>query len=80
MDKYKGGESFKNLNLWLGPYLLNNSLYLISYFGELIKIDPYIGEIIDSSNLGISEIMVDPMILSDQIYIMDIDSDVFKFK
>ncbi len=80
LDKYKGGESFKNLNLWLGPYLLNNSLYLISYFGELIKIDPYIGEIIDSSNLGISEIMVDPMILSDQIYIMDIDSDVFKFK
>ena len=30
--------------------------------------------------MGISEIMVDPMILSDQIYIMDIDSDVFKFK
>tara|TARA_B100001250_G_scaffold411387_1_gene439929 strand:+ start:152 stop:1456 length:1305 start_codon:yes stop_codon:yes gene_type:complete len=80
LDKYKGGENFKNLNLWIGPYILNNNLYLISYFGELIKVNSKNGEIIDSSKLGIDGIMIDPIVLSDQIYIMDVDSNVYKFK
>ena len=80
LEKYKGSESFKNLNLWLGPYILNNNLYLISYFGELLRVNLNTGEILESNNLGVSEIMVDPIILSDQIYIMNIDSDVYKFK
>ena len=80
LEKYKGSDNFKNLNLWLGPYALNNDLYLISYFGELLKIDSKSGKILDSNNLGISEIMVEPMILSDQIYIMDTNSNVYKFK
>ena len=80
LEKYKKGESFKNLNLWLGPYALNNNLYLISYFGEILKVDPKEGKILDSNNLGIKGIMIEPMILSDQIYIMDIDSNVYKFK
>ena len=80
LEKYKGSEKFKNLNLWLGPYILNNHLYLISYFGELLKINSMNGEILDSNNLGINEIMVEPLLLSEQIYIMDADSDVYKFK
>ena len=80
LEKYKGSDNFKNLNLWLGPYALNNDLYLISYFGELLKIDSKNGKILDSNNLGISKIMVEPMILSDQIYIMDTNSNVYKFK
>ena len=80
LEKYKGSEKIKNLNLWLGPYALNNNLYLVSYFGELLKIDPKSGKLLDSQNLGISEIMIDPLLLSDQIYIIDIDSDVYKFK
>ena len=80
LKKYKGSENFKNLNLWLGPYALNSDLYLISYFGELLKIDPNNGVVLDSNNLGISEIMVEPILLSDQIYIMDTDSNVYKFK
>ena len=79
LEKYKGAEKFKNLNLWLGPYVLNNNLYLISYFGELLKIDPKSGEILNSENLGISEIMLEPLLLSEQIFIIDIDSDVYKF-
>ena len=80
LEKHKKGENYKNLNLWLGPYALNNDLYLISYFGELLKINPKDGKILDSKNLGITGIMVEPMILSDEIYIMDIDSNVYKFK
>ncbi len=80
LEKHKGTEKFKNLNLWLGPYALNDNLYLISYFGELLKIDPLNGEILDSQTLGINEIMIEPLLLSDQIYIMDVNSDVYKFK
>tara|TARA_B100000965_G_scaffold20773_1_gene15664 strand:- start:3920 stop:5227 length:1308 start_codon:yes stop_codon:yes gene_type:complete len=80
LEKHKKGENYKNLNLWLGPYALNNDLYLISYFGELLKVNPKDGKILDSKNLGITGIMVEPMILSDEIYIMDIDSNVYKFK
>ena len=80
LDKYKGSENFKNLNLWLGPYALNNNLYLISYFGELLIIDPKSGKVLDSQNLGINEIMIEPLLLSDQIYIIDVGSDVYKFK
>ena len=80
LDKYKGKENFKNLNLWLGPYALNDHLYLISFFGELIKISAENGEILESINLGINGIMIDPLILTEQIYIMDINSNVYKFK
>ena len=62
------------------PYALNNDLYLISHFGELMKINSKDGEIIDSNNLEINGIMVDPIILTDQIFVMDINSNVFKFK
>ena len=80
LEKYKGSENYKNLNLWLGPYALNNNLYLISYFGELLRVDPKNGKILDSKNLGINGIMIEPMILSNEIYIVDIDSNVYKFK
>lgn len=80
LDKYKGKEIAKNLNLWLGPYALNEYLYMISYFGELIKINPKTGDIIDSSSLGIKGIMVEPIILDQHIYIMDINSNVYEFK
>tara|TARA_Y100000590_G_scaffold469066_1_gene654699 strand:+ start:746 stop:2050 length:1305 start_codon:yes stop_codon:yes gene_type:complete len=80
LEKYKGSENYKNLNLWLGPYALNNNLYLISYFGELLRMDPKNGKILDSKNLGINGIMIEPMILSNEIYIVDIDSNVYKFK
>tara|TARA_B100000686_G_C16782784_1_gene973089 strand:+ start:388 stop:1689 length:1302 start_codon:yes stop_codon:yes gene_type:complete len=80
LDKYKAGESFKNLNLWLGPYALNDNLYLISYFGELLKINPMDGKILKTDNLGINGIMVEPILLTDQFYIMDINSNVYKFR
>ena len=80
LEKFKGKESAKNLNLWLGPYALNEQLYLISYFGELIKINPKTGEVVDSSNLGIKGIMVDPLILEQHIYMMDINSNLYEFR
>ena len=80
LDKFKGKENAKNLNLWLGPYALNENLYIISYFGELAKINPKTGDIIDTSSLGIKGIMVEPLILDQHIYIMDINSNVYEFK
>ncbi len=80
LEKFKGKEKAKNQNLWLGPYALNENLYLISYFGELIKVNPKDGSIENSLNLGISGIMIDPLILTEQIFIMDVNSNVFKFK
>tara|TARA_B100001029_G_C15055713_1_gene454196 strand:+ start:1468 stop:2775 length:1308 start_codon:yes stop_codon:yes gene_type:complete len=81
LDKFNGkNEDAKNLNLWLGPYLINDYLYLISYFGELIKIDPIDGNIIYSDSLNIKEIMIEPIILTDEIYFTDINSNVYRFK
>ncbi len=80
LQKYKGSEDFKNLNLWMGPYILNNDLYLISYFGELIKVNGKNGEILNSKNLGVKGLMIEPIFLSDKIFIMDVGSNVYRFQ
>ena len=80
LKKFRKGEKASNLNLWLGPYAINNHLYLISYFGELIILSPNSGEILDSNNLGINGIMVPPIILSDRFYLVDGNSNVYKFE
>ena len=43
-------------------------------------INPKTGEVVDSSNLGIKGIMVDPLILEQNIYMMDINSNLYEFR
>ncbi len=80
LDKYKKGQKAKDLNLWLGPYLMNSLLYNISYFGELKIVSPKTGEILSSDNLGIKGIMLPPLILSNAVFVMDENSNVFQFE
>ena len=80
LNKFKKGQKAKDLNLWLGPYLINSLLYNISYFGELKIVSPMTGEVLSSDKLGINNIMLPPLILSNSMFIMDESSNVFQFK
>ena len=78
LDKYKKGTDSKNLNLWTGPYLINEGLYLISYFGELIHLSPFNGEILNEKKIGIKNIYSPLIVLSDQILLTDEKANIYK--
>ncbi len=80
LNKYIKGQKAKDLNLWLGPYLINNLLYNISYFGELKTVSPMTGEVLSSDNIGVKGIILPPVILSNKVFIMDENSNVFHFE
>ena len=80
LNKFKKGKKAKNLNLWLGPYLINSLLYNISYFGELKIVSPMTGDVLSTDSLGVKGIILPPVILSNAVYIMDENSNVFQFE
>ncbi len=80
LNKFKKGQKAKDLNLWLGPYLINNLLYNISYFGELKIVSPMTGEILSTDSLGVKGIILPPVILSNSVFVMDENSNVFQFE
>ena len=80
LNKYRKGQKVENLNLWLGPYLIKNLLYNISYFGELKIISPVTGEILSEENIGVNGVMVPPLILNDAIFVTDKNLNVYRFK
>ena len=79
LEKFRKGQKVENLNLWLGPYMINNLLYNISYFGEVKVVSPLSGEILSTNSLKIEKIMVPPLILSDLVIVADEKSNVYKF-
>ena len=80
LSKYRKGQKVENLNLWLGPYLINNLLYNISYFGELKVVSPVTGEVLTSASIGIKNLLVPPLILNNSIFMTDVNSNVYKFE
>ena len=80
LSKHKGKQNLKNLNLWLGPYLINNLLYNLSIFGELKIVSPTTGDVLSTRSIGVTDILVPPLILKDAIYVADEKSNVFKFE
>jgi outer membrane protein assembly factor BamB len=80
LEKYRRGTDSKNLNLWTGPYLINEYLYLISYFGDILTISPLNGEVLDEDKLGVKNIYSPLIVLSDQIFITDEKANIYRFK
>ena len=80
LEKYRRGTDSKNLNLWTGPYLINENLHLISYFGDILTISPFNGEIINEKKLGIKNIYSPLIILSDQIFITDEKANIYRLR
>ena len=80
LSKYRKGKKAEDLNLWLGPYLINNLLYSISYFGEIKIVSPINGELLSKSSTGIKGVLVPPLVLSNSIFMIDENSNVYKFK
>ena len=78
IEKNKKGRKSGNLNNWKGPYLINSLLYLISEHGEVIAVSPKTSEILSSKNLNISGITNNPIIVSNNIYLMDNNSNVYQ--
>ena len=80
LAKFRKGQKAEDLNLWLGPYLINNLIYTISYFGEIKIVSPITGEILSRDSIGVNNILVPPLILSESIYLTDKNSNVYEFK
>ena len=80
LSKYRKGQKSENLNLWLGPYLINNLIYSISYFGELKIVSPISGDLLSSEKIGLKGALVPPIFLSNSFYISDENSNVYEFK
>ena len=80
LAKYKKGQKVESLNLWLGPYLINNLIYNFSYFGEVKIVSPITGEILSQELIGVKNILVPPIILAESIYFSDQKSNVYEFR
>lgn len=80
LSKYRKGQKIENLNLWLGPYLINNLIYNISYFGELKIVSPISGDILSSDKIGLQGLLVPPLLLSNSFYLSDENSNIYEFK
>ena len=79
LEKNKNGKKSGKSNNWKGPYLIDGLLYALSNYGELLSISPITSEVLSSKNIKISGISVDPVILSKNIFIMDNNSNIYKF-
>ncbi len=80
LNKYRKGNNAKDLNMWQSPYLINNLIYNISYFGEVVIVSPKTGEVLATENLGIKGIVSQPIVLQDRVYIADEKSNIFRIK
>ncbi len=80
LEKYRKNKNAENLNLWLGPYLVNENLYNISTFGEVKIVSPITGELLSQNKLGIKDIVVPPIIVNDAIFLADERSNVYQIK
>ena len=80
LEKFRKGNKSKDLNQWLGPYLVNGLIYNISYFGELIILSPKTGEILAYDDIKIKKIITQPIIIHDAIYASDEKLNVFRLK
>ncbi len=80
LGKFRKGNKAKNLNLWLSPYLINNLIYNISYFGEIKIVSPKTGDVLAIENLGIKGIVSQPIVLQDRVYVVDEKSNVYRIK
>ena len=80
LAKFRKGNKVKDLNLWLSPYLINNLIYNISYFGEIKIVSPKTGEILASENLGIKGIVSQPIVLQNRVFVVDERSNVFRIE
>tara|TARA_B110000858_G_C17747643_1_gene448123 strand:- start:115 stop:1410 length:1296 start_codon:yes stop_codon:yes gene_type:complete len=78
LDKNKKNKKMGKRNNWKGPFLINGLLYALSSHGELISVSPKTSEILSSKNINISGITIDPVIVSENIFIMDKKSNVYK--
>ena len=78
LDKFRKGNKVKDLNMWLSPYLINNLIYNISYFGEIVIVSPKTGDVLATESLGIKGIISQPIVLQDRVYIVDEKSNVYK--
>ena len=78
LEKNKNGKKSAKSNNWKGPYLINGLLHALSRHGELISISPITSEILSSKNIKIKDISIDPVIISNNIFIMDDKSNVYQ--
>ena len=79
LEKFRKGQKVQNLNLWLGPYMINNLLYSFSYFGEVKVVSPLSGEVLSTNSLKIENIIIPPLILSNSVIIADEKSNVYRY-
>ena len=78
LEVNRNGKKSGKKNNWIGPYLINGLLYVLSTHGELLSISPTTSEILSSEKIKISGISINPVILSKNLFIMDNNSNIYK--
>jgi len=78
LEVNRNGKKSGKKNNWIGPYLINGLLYVLSTHGELLSISPTTSEILSSEKINISGISINPVIISKNLFIMDNNSNIYK--
>ena len=78
LEVNRNGKKSGKKNNWIGPYLINGLLYVLSTHGELISISSTTSQILSSEKINISGISINPIIISKNLFIMDNNSNIYK--
>lgn len=78
LEVNRNGKKSGKKNNWIGPYLINGLLYVLSTHGELLSISPITSGILSSEKINIDGININPVIISKNFFIMDNNSNIYK--
>lgn len=79
LQRYEDPETYDEPILYQGPVMAGSKLYLVSSYGEIIKIDPYTGDVIEKRDVYES-ILTAPVIASKTMFIVTQEGNLLAFK
>lgn len=79
LRRYKNEKKRKGRIAWAGPVLAGGSLILVSSEGEVSKVDPGTGAILDSKKLGDGS-AVSPIVADEKIFILSEQGKLYALK
>lgn len=69
LRRYKNEKKRKGRVTWAGPVLAGGHLVLVSNLGEITKVDPTTGQIVETKDIG-EESVISPVVANEKVYIL----------
>lgn len=69
LRRYKKEKKRKGRVTWAGPVLAGGNLVLVSNLGEMAKVDPVTGEIVETKEIDATSV-ISPVVANEKIYIL----------